>query len=111
MSNNETPRARIDRAVGSVLFNTSNYPEVVQPHILGRDTSGLRARITEAVVPVIAEEFRTYAAERYEAALQFPDLDWLKQPGAMARHYKKVADDLRAQADRIEAAAEVSADE
>jgi hypothetical protein len=95
-------------AQGSYARSNDELPYADVADRLWANGFGLRLRPasprTEAAA--IAEAFRAYAAERYESALEHPELDWLKQPGAMARHYKKVADDLRAQADRVEAAAD-----
>lgn len=70
--------------------------------------AALREAISDQRI-VVSEAFRLYAAQRYEAALLNPELDWLKQPGPMARQYRKVADDLRAHADRIQTGHEIIA--
>lgn len=46
----ETVRA----AVGSVLWNASNYPERVQARMLGQDTAPLRDKVTDAVLAALA---------------------------------------------------------
>ncbi|MCJ1709283.1 hypothetical protein [Microbacterium sp. VKM Ac-2923] len=47
-------RERIDAAVGSVLFNVSNFPEKAQSRLLGQDMAVLRARLTEAVLDTVS---------------------------------------------------------
>lgn len=50
-------RETVDRAVGEVLFNASNYPEQVQVHILGRDIGPLRTKVTDAVLAATTSAF------------------------------------------------------
>jgi hypothetical protein len=42
-------REQIDTAVGSVLFNVSNYPDAAQSRLWGRDLGQLREKVTDAV--------------------------------------------------------------
>lgn len=44
---------RIDRAIGSVLFSVSNFPERAQPRLLGTDMAPLRSKILDAVLDAI----------------------------------------------------------
>lgn len=53
---------------------------------------------------LVADAFRSYAAERFEAYLENPEVSWIEQPFEMAKRYAKIAADLRAHADRIEEA-------
>ncbi|PYY59974.1 hypothetical protein DEJ17_06290 [Curtobacterium sp. MCSS17_011] len=46
-------REQINSAVGSVLFNASNYPRPAVPHILGADIGPLRNKVTDAVLALI----------------------------------------------------------
>lgn len=48
-------RDRIDRAVGSVLWNVSNYPERAQARLLGHDFGPLRIKVTDAVLAALEE--------------------------------------------------------
>lgn len=79
----EDARERIDRAVGSVLFNAANYPDAVQSRILGRDMSGLRGKVTEAVLAALANfrvtEFHPVTNADVEVAAQA----MFEEPGAV----------------------------
>lgn len=82
MTEPDTTRALIDRAVGAVLFNASNYPERVQSRILGQDTSPLREKVTDAVLAVLPEH---------------SDSEWVRALIAEAReHYSGYAFELLA---------------
>jgi hypothetical protein len=105
----ETDLPTDTRECGFMGCGRAECAEACTPEPPTEATRGARiqAVMTPASVSAqIAEAFRTYAAERYEAALKNPDIPWLEQPGFLARQYRKVADDLRAQADRIEATAD-----
>lgn len=43
----------IRRALGEVLWNASNYPDRVQPYILGQNTAPLRDKATDAVMAAL----------------------------------------------------------
>jgi len=60
-----------------------------------------RVAITAAAPHIRASELERYAAGRYEAYLEHPELDVLDQPSDMAKRYRSAADDLRAEAARI----------
>jgi hypothetical protein len=68
MNEQQTPdavRAIVDRAVGNVLSNASNYPEPAQVRILGQDTSPLRKKVTNAVLHALASR-TVETAEEWE---------------------------------------------
>lgn len=50
---NQRLKRDVRNAVGGVLFNVSNFPPAVQRHLLGRDNSELRDKITDAVLEVL----------------------------------------------------------
>lgn len=43
-------RQQVDALVGAITFNTANYPDAAQPHILGQDTSRLRKILVDALL-------------------------------------------------------------
>ncbi|MDT0211228.1 hypothetical protein [Curtobacterium sp. BRD11] len=45
-----TSREELGRAVGSVLFDVSNYPKEAQSRLWGRDIGPLREKVTDAVL-------------------------------------------------------------
>ena len=49
-------RNKVRRAVGSVLFNASNFPERAQVGILGADMGPLNEKITDAVLKALGEK-------------------------------------------------------
>ena len=49
-----------------------------------------------------AEALRDYAARRFEAYLEHPEIAWPDQPGKLSQQYAKYATELRDEADRIE---------
>lgn len=55
MTDNETRGTRdaIDIAIGEVLFNARNFPERVQPYILGQDMAPLRKKLVAAVINAV----------------------------------------------------------
>jgi hypothetical protein len=44
---------RLSTAIGSVLFNASNYPSAVAPHVLGQNIGPLRQKVFEAVLAAL----------------------------------------------------------
>lgn len=48
-----------------------------------------------------ARALEEYAAQRYEAYLEEPDVEWVNQRSDMAKQYKRTADGLRARAAEI----------
>lgn len=69
MSNEQSIRDDITRAVGGVLFNVMNFPEAVHTRLLGQDMKPLNDKLTDAILtsPVIrriqAEAVREAAEE------------------------------------------------
>ncbi|WP_449408022.1 hypothetical protein [Microbacterium maritypicum] len=51
-------RIVVQRAVGGVLFNTSNFPAKVQTRLLGQDMSPLNDKLTTAIVNALAGMIR-----------------------------------------------------
>jgi len=49
-------REAVRLEVGAVLFNASNYPRKVQARILGTDTGPLTAKVTDAILALLAGE-------------------------------------------------------
>lgn len=49
-----TIRDTIDRAIGAVVCNASNFPERVQARLLGQDMGPLRKRLTDAVLDALS---------------------------------------------------------
>jgi hypothetical protein len=49
-----TIRDTIDRAIGPVVCNASNFPERVQARLLGQDMAPLRKRLTDAVLAALS---------------------------------------------------------
>lgn len=80
---NEDARERIDRAVGGVLFNAANYPDAVQSRILGRDMSGLRGTVTEAVLAALASFHRTESHPVTNDDVEVAARAMFEEPGAV----------------------------
>jgi hypothetical protein len=64
-----SPEAReaLDRAIGAVLFNVSNFPEKAQVRLLGQDMGPLRAKLVEAV---LSSEFARHVTDPIRALHQ-----------------------------------------
>lgn len=54
----------LEVAIGSVLFNVSNFPAKAQSHLWGQDMKPLNDKLTAALTPVI----RRIQAEAWEEA-------------------------------------------
>lgn len=65
MPTDDEVREQVRTAVQSVPWNASNYPAKVQAHMLGQDVNPLTAKVTDAILPLIAE---AVAAERERCA-------------------------------------------
>lgn len=66
----------IESAVGSVLWNVSNYPERVQARLLGQDTVPLRDKVVDAVLAVVEP-----TADAREVEWEY-GVEWSRQRGA-----------------------------
>ena len=49
-------RKAVRVAIGSVLFNASNYPAKVAPHMPGQDVGPLTQKVTDAVIAHLAAQ-------------------------------------------------------
>lgn len=72
-------RAAVRRAVGSVLFNVSNFPEAAQSQLWGKNMGPLNEKVTDAVLAALTEtpdwEYGTQA--RFEVSGEAYDaVEW-----------------------------------
>lgn len=92
-------RSVVDQAVGRALFDSCNYPLEVQPHVLGRDISSLRAAVTDSVMGDIPRLVYTVIADY---GYMYPDesvegVYWTRErANAVRREYESAlgADDV-----------------
>ena len=84
MPTDEELHGQVRTAVQAVLWNASNYPANVQARMLGQDVSPLTAKVTDAILPLIAE---TVAAERERCAKAILDQAEVDAPSNSALYH------------------------
>lgn len=62
----------LEVAIGSVLFNVSNFPAKAQSHLWGQDMKPLNDKISAALAPVI----RRIQAQAWDEGFDAHDEDW-----------------------------------
>ncbi|MGC4151526.1 MAG: hypothetical protein QM628_00410 [Propionicimonas sp.] len=82
------------------MYGGQPVAEAVHSHHVARAVLALLPGRTEAEVK--AEALREYAAARYVAYLEQPEVPWVDQPSDLAKKYANAAEELRDEADRIE---------
>ncbi|WIE54211.1 hypothetical protein [Curtobacterium sp. MCBD17_003] len=84
----QTPtREQIESAVGAVLFNVRNFPEAAQRHLLGRDMSPLRRKLTDAVSELLSDPSPSEERVPLEALRAARDAAATRERDAQARYY------------------------